>query len=209
MSIHDQSHIDTLLERYLSLIDEYSQLREDLSRLQRGMFQDIARANFSAERGVRYGPDQYDDRMQISRKLDIQVDEGQVPTFTIATISEEAEEEDEQDKAEKDKSTTEEDKSNDEKGVKGKEDEKKKPKLIKDPIRWYGLFAPPALRSAQTNAVQAVQDVIPRLVTVNAEMLDVEIQVRRARKKRAKAEAADKKQQSTTEKTDSVEVEAS
>ena len=55
MSIPGQSHIDTLLERYLGLIDEYSQLREDLSRLQRGMFQDIARANFSAERGVRYG----------------------------------------------------------------------------------------------------------------------------------------------------------
>lgn len=208
MSIPDQSHIDTLLERYLGLIDEYSQLREDLSRLQRGMFQDIARANFSAERGVRYGQDQYDDRMQASRKLDIKVDSEEVPTFTMASVPEE---EDQQDT-----STTKEDESKNEKDEKDEKHEKeedaakKNPKLLKDPIRWYGLFAPPALRSAQANAVQAVQDIIPRLVSVNAEMLDVEIQVRRARKKRAKADAADKKQQqSSSEKTNSVEAEAS
>ena len=51
--------IDALLERYLSLLDEYTTLRAQLARLQTSMFQHLARANFSAERGLRYGPDFY------------------------------------------------------------------------------------------------------------------------------------------------------
>ncbi|KAI3336723.1 hypothetical protein HD806DRAFT_15819 [Xylariaceae sp. AK1471] len=67
----DQDHIDGLLERYLHLLHEYTSLREELTALQTGMYQNIARANFAAERGVRFGQDYYDDRMQASRRLAI------------------------------------------------------------------------------------------------------------------------------------------
>jgi hypothetical protein len=65
----DQNHIDGLLERYLYLLHEYTCLREALTALQTGIYQNIARANFSAERGVRFGQDYYDDRMQASRRV--------------------------------------------------------------------------------------------------------------------------------------------
>ncbi|KAI0408792.1 hypothetical protein F4802DRAFT_594194 [Xylaria palmicola] len=65
----DQDHIDALLERYLHLLHEYTSLREELTALQTGIYQNIARANFAAERGLRFGRDYYDDRMQASRRL--------------------------------------------------------------------------------------------------------------------------------------------
>ncbi|KAI0862620.1 hypothetical protein F4860DRAFT_471217 [Xylaria cubensis] len=67
----DQDHIDSLLERYLHLLHEYTSLRDELATLQMGMYQNIARANFAAERGLRFGQDYYDDRMQASRRLAI------------------------------------------------------------------------------------------------------------------------------------------
>ena len=146
------SDIDALLERYLARLDTYTSLQQELSRLQASMYSDIARANFSAERGFRYGRDSYDERMQANSRLTIH---GQVPVFTVD--------------------------ASDEGDAKGKRH---------DPLRWFGILTPPALRSAQTAAIEAVQDVIPKLASVDAEMKSLEIEVRRARKKRAKAETA-------------------
>lgn len=67
----DQDHIDGLLERYLHLLHDYTSLREELAALQTAMYQNVARANFAAERGLRYGQDYYDERMQASRRLAI------------------------------------------------------------------------------------------------------------------------------------------
>lgn len=211
MSESDQNRIDDLLERYLGLVDEYTRLRDDLSRLQRSMFQDVARANFSAERGVRYGQDQYDERMQASRKLDIGAQgPNSLPLFTVAPVpKEENEAMVDGEKEDKEDKEANEDANNDANDSQEKEASKKNAKTVKDPLRWYGLFAPPALRSAQTTAIQTVEDTIPRLVTVNAEMLEVEIQIRRAKKKRAKAEATGKKQQSNSENMTAVGVDAS
>ncbi|KAI8715549.1 hypothetical protein NCS52_01062900 [Fusarium sp. LHS14.1] len=183
-----QQHIDALFERYLGLLDEYTQLRKSLSQLQSNVYQNIARANFAGERGMRYGQDHYDERMQAIRLLDIEVDDKEIPSFSIidAPIEEPEKEEgattggnggESEEKTEKDST---------------KESTQKKPKKNKNPLHWYGIFAPMPLRTAQTQSVQAVENIIPRLVSVNAEMLNVEIEVRRARKRRAKAEAAAK-----------------
>ncbi|KAK2004922.1 hypothetical protein LX36DRAFT_239116 [Colletotrichum falcatum] len=213
----ETGHVDGLLERYLVLLDEYTVLRERLGKAQAGMYQNIARANFSAERGIRYGPDYYDERMRASRVLEISADGRGVPRFqikpadavtpsTTADMEVEAETREAQgqkvegqapggaDEAPRDESET---TSVD--GVKGEtqaeEDEKttKHRKKSNDPLRWFGILAPLPLRQAQTLSIQAVQDIIPRLASVDAEMKDVEIEVRRARKRRAKAEAALKK----------------
>jgi hypothetical protein len=64
--------IDALLAHYLTLLDEYTTLRASLNTLQAGVYQSLARANFSAERGVRhYGQDYYDERTQASRRVHI------------------------------------------------------------------------------------------------------------------------------------------
>lgn len=187
----EQQHIDELLERYLGLLNEYTVLRQSLSQLQSGVYQNIARANFSGERGMRYGQDHYDERMQAARRLAIGVDDKLQPIFTVVDA---LVEEPEEPKNEISEETEKQSDGNDEKPALK---EKKKNKN-KNPLHWFGLFAPMPLRTAQTQSIQAVEDVIPRLVSVNAEMLSLEIEVRRARKRRAKAEAAAKKGEATT-----------
>jgi len=182
----DSDRIDSLLERYLSLLDEYTTLRESLSKTQTTLYQNLARANFSAERGVRYGPDYYDDRMQASRTLSVSTsdDNSGRPRFDIVQSPEEKEEE----ASKSDEPTT-----------------KSQQSKSRDPLRWFGILAPMPLRQAQAQAVIAVETVIPRLVTVDAEMKELEIQIRRARKKRAKAEAAKDKVTETTSQSPAVE----
>lgn len=209
----EQQHIDSLLERYLSLIDEYSRLREELTKLQTGVYQNIARANFTGERGMRYGQDHYDERMRALRVLDIELAEDNVPNFTIKNMNhpvdgatgddkkqEEAEKrndslkEEETEKEETADITNAQEKPADsaeeQQTDQEKKDEEKAKKPIHNPLHWFGLLAPQPLRTAQTLSIQAVQEAIPRLVSVNAEMEHVEIEIRRAKKKRAKAMAA-------------------
>lgn len=171
----DISTIDALLERYLVLLDEYTTLRAELSRLQASAFQHLARANFSAERGVRYGADFFDERMQAVRTVAIEGPAGS--TFRVVKAVDEAPAEPEaQREAAGEQVST--------------EKKKKTPKPGADPLRWFGVLTPSALRQTQACAVEAVEGVVSRLVTVDAEMRSLEIEVRRARKKRAKAEAA-------------------
>ncbi|KAM3559414.1 hypothetical protein MY1884_003485 [Beauveria asiatica] len=177
--------IDELLERYLGLLDQHATLRASLAATQRDTFQSLARANFSAPRGARYGPDQYDARMQASRRVVITVEEESgPPTFTVTDDAvrsgggEEA-------KEEKD-------------NVAGKGVAAAAAAAAaagrNDPIRWFGVLVPQALRDAQRHARTAVQDVIPRLASVEAEMAHVEVEVRRARKRRAKARGGGQEQ---------------
>jgi hypothetical protein len=192
----DSDAVDILLERYLHLLHEYTTLREQLNALQRGIYQNIARANFAAERGLRFGRDHYDDRMQASRLLAVTTGEKGSLDFSIGyesaadTVAESSE-------ADQDLGHGEEEHKDarDEKAV---EQPIRKPH--RDPLKWFGLITPSTLRQAQTQSVQAVEDIIPRLVSINIQMTEVEIEVRRARKKRTKAETAAAKnaQENTT-----------
>ncbi|KAL2155964.1 hypothetical protein VTH82DRAFT_707 [Thermothelomyces myriococcoides] len=76
----------------------------------------------------------------------------------------------------------------------GDEETKKKPKQRPiDPLRWFGILTPLPLRQAQSHSIKVVEEIIPRLATLNAEMAEVELEVRRARKRRAKAAKAEEK----------------
>ncbi|KAK3322482.1 hypothetical protein B0H66DRAFT_205543 [Apodospora peruviana] len=197
--------IDTLLERYLTLLDEYTRLRARLNGLQSGIYQNLARANFSAQRGVRYGQDHYDDRMQAARRVQITQSSpsaGHHVIFDMIKVTaDESEEnddknntkkEDQQEEQDEKKSaaaaTTKDDNNHD---GSGKPSPPPKKRNNHDPLRWFGLLSPQPLRLAQAQAVQAVEEIIPRLASLSAAMADVELQVRRARKKRSKAEKVD------------------
>ncbi|KHO00808.1 uncharacterized protein MAM_01586 [Metarhizium album ARSEF 1941] len=198
-----QDDIDQLLERYLALLDEYSKLRKELSQLQADVYHDIARANFSGERGLRYGQDQYDERMRASRRVGIAVTENGLPGFTVTTttckepppIAETGRGVQEKQAAENAYGAADNDEpveSPDAEGAEEAKDERGQAggTKIDDPLRWFGILTPMPLRAAQRHAIRAVEDVVPRLASVNAEMRHVEVEVRRARKRRAKAEAA-------------------
>jgi hypothetical protein len=51
-----------------------------------------------------------------------------------------------------------------------------------DPIRWYGVLVPPALRAAQSQFISAVEGPIPRVANLSKEMRILEIEVGRTRK---------------------------
>ncbi|CAG9944592.1 unnamed protein product [Clonostachys rosea f. rosea IK726] len=204
-----QKRIDSLLESYLEFLDEYTRLRAQLSKLQAGVYQNIARANFSAERGLRYGQDQYDERMQASRLLRISAgDDGEddsAPSFHVEKFNSSATETPPATEPDRPSSGEEEQESDDDAPQERKEerdensaeqeDKEEKPAgeeaatstVRKDPLFWFGLLAPMPLRNAQSLAIEAMEQIIPRLVTVNAEMLRLEIEVGRARKRRTKS----------------------
>ncbi|CAI7630388.1 unnamed protein product [Penicillium viridicatum] len=63
--------LDTLLERYLHLLDRQQKLHSSLAKQLSSGFFALAQANFSSP-GRRYGPDYYDGRMKATRKISIQ-----------------------------------------------------------------------------------------------------------------------------------------
>ncbi|KAK7717619.1 hypothetical protein SLS64_003114 [Diaporthe eres] len=192
----DPDTIDALLERYLALLDEYTTLRARLSQLQTGMFQHLARANFSAERGMRYGPDFYDERMQALRRVSIST-EGGLPIFTVSHSSrargDDGDGDDDPSRQNPPSDPTPPAEGEAAAAAEGEAGPKKQ--NARDPLRWFGVLTPLSLRQTQACAAEAVEQVVPRLASLSAEMQDLEIQVRRARKKRAKERAAAMRQQ--------------
>jgi len=59
---------------------------------------------------------------------------------------------------------------------------KKTSKKTQDPLRWFGILVPPALRSAQQTFVSAVEESIPRLATIARDLRNQEIEIGRVRK---------------------------
>lgn len=204
--------IDALLERYLTLLDTYTQLRASLNTLQAAMYQHLARANFSADRGIRYyGQDYYDERTQATRRISIVASNEDIttPVFTVRGPEPEPEPEpvteaentdDGSEKEQDPKEETEKDSSSQPTTTTPttKRTDEKKPNST-DPLRWFGILTPLPLRQAQSSAINAVEDIIPELASVSAEMALVELEVRRARKRRAKAERGEEKKKRVAE----------
>ncbi|KAK9775018.1 hypothetical protein AB5N19_12570 [Seiridium cardinale] len=188
------NEIDALLERYLQLLHEYTTLRTELSNLQTGIYQNIARANFSAERGMRYGPDFYDERMQATRRIKVATSNGDNLSLKVASTEETTEPLGASSDAPKSEGREIDHSDVDDRLEETEMKTNQRPKR-KDPLQWFGLLTPLPLRQAQGQSIRAVEQVIPRLISINVEMQQVEIEVRRARKKRAKAEAVAKKHQ--------------
>ena len=54
---------------------------------------------------------------------------------------------------------------------------------ISDPLNWFGILVPPALRASQTSFKHAVTESILVLANLSNEMKSMEIRIRRMRKK--------------------------
>lgn len=166
------------------------------------VYHSLARANFSAERGIRYGLDFYDERMQATKVLDIEISEDGLPSLALVDLNTAASEaattkgtetEDIAEKLEQTKLEADEQggANNTPDGDHDFEDkstsEQPEPPKSKDPLRWFGILSPPALRQAQRSASKLVEIAV-KLSSIDAEMKGVEIEIRRARKKKTKSE---------------------
>ena len=57
---------------------------------------------------------------------------------------------------------------------------------LSDPLRWFGILVPPALREAQIEFANGLENVLP-LCNLNLEMEELEIEIRRVRKRLGKS----------------------
>lgn len=57
-----------------------------------------------------------------------------------------------------------------------------------DPLNWFGILVPSALRRTQSSFKTVAEEIVPRIATVDREMRQVEIEVRRVRKKMLQTE---------------------
>jgi hypothetical protein len=66
-----------------------------------------------------------------------------------------------------------------------KEQDKQAQKLV-DPLRWFGILVPPALRSAQSSFIAVVEGPIPRLAGLGRDLRNQEIEIGRVKKQMKK-----------------------
>ncbi|KAL5384103.1 hypothetical protein DPSP01_005576 [Paraphaeosphaeria sporulosa] len=182
--------LDDLLERYLHTLDAYQKAQQQLTKHLSSGYLSLAQANFNNNAHTRYGQDYFDERMQASRKFVICEDEG---TTTISVASQNAE--DPTDKTKDTSSpadssaTAREAEEVPEADAQGPFEEKTnsavpetKKTPTNDPLRWFGVLVPPALRSAQASFVTAVEGPVTELSNLLRELRQQEIEIGRVRK---------------------------
>jgi len=60
--------------------------------------------------------------------------------------------------------------------------EKSSTNILSDPLHWFGILVPPALREAQIEFAHGLENVLS-LCNLNLEMEQLEIEIRRVRKR--------------------------
>ncbi|KAL8853445.1 MAG: hypothetical protein Q9221_001762 [Calogaya cf. arnoldii] len=176
--------LDDLLGRYLGLVHRYTFLHQSMAKELASGFFSLARANFSNHNRVRYGQDLYDDRMQALTMFDINpsTDESSnsadIERLLQGTISVTTTQQVNRDLESK-RSVVDED------ATEAPADPD--PKLsISDPLNWFGILVPPALRASQRSFRNATTETIPLLANLSNEMKSIEIEIRRTRKRISK-----------------------
>ncbi|KAK5006360.1 hypothetical protein LTR16_006148 [Cryomyces antarcticus] len=202
--------LDSLWEKYLLLLDQYQsaqqQLAQHLSSLRQGHLS-LARANFSSPSRIRYGQDYYDERMQASRRVTVGSTDDSIHKISIASRdgvsavypagkSTGKYEEPRQEPTPPATPQTAPDPEPEVKLSKPSETDehtKKNPESeTRDPLNWYGILVPPALRAAQADFISTVERPVPELVNTAQQMSTVEVEIKRVRKELKKGEKAGK-----------------
>lgn len=193
--------LDFLLEQYLDLLDQYTKLREDLSKTFSAGFFSLAQAQRSSTLGAgrRYGEECYDERMKAQRKIVWEQDEDseglrcKIEKMPKQDDSKSQKQPSEQTRTEQSKGEKVDEKSAERvDGIEEKEQptmtEKprkdarpKQDPATRDPLTWFGILVPPALRQTQTQFVNAASDQIPSLLWVISRLSSSEEQIWKVR----------------------------
>ncbi|CUS15449.1 unnamed protein product [Tuber aestivum] len=155
-------HLDQLYLTYLDTVDTYQSLRTSLATHFSAGFLTLAQANFnSTSGGRRYGADFYDERMTAIRGVEVG---GGV--FECRLLQPEAKE----GEGEQREETKDTDREGSELNTVEKPKEQTPTIDPRDPIRWFGILVPPALRQAQSEFTLSVQTIIPQLTTTASKL---------------------------------------
>ncbi|KAF2184836.1 hypothetical protein K469DRAFT_727048 [Zopfia rhizophila CBS 207.26] len=186
------SKLDELLEQYLNTLDLYQKAQQQLTSSLSSGFLSLAQANFNNQSHSRYGQDYYDKRMQACRKAVI-TDEDSKVTFALSTLDSGPRQSEHEAPAHSPKEPSIISTTSGTPAVEGLEVNNASSgdsKTRSDPLRWFGILVPPALRTAQSSFVSAVEGPIPHLVFLMKELRKLEVDIGRLRKQLKKMQNA-------------------
>ncbi|KAJ9607921.1 hypothetical protein H2200_008000 [Cladophialophora chaetospira] len=211
------SRLDALLIEYLSLLDTYTLLREQLSKHFASGFFALAQANRNANStlgaGRRYGEEGYDERMKAGRILSIARSRRSYTGEGVQKAELEIEgEEKKQEEGPQDQSShiAEADGTGSVHAEADKQEDSAmytyslgpSPTSTKDPLKWYGILIPPALRTCQTHFTSAVSSSIPELLNTTSKMRRVEEDIWNLRRELGVMDEYTVSEQATTKSAD-------
>ncbi|KAL1797037.1 hypothetical protein ACET3X_005577 [Alternaria dauci] len=196
--------LDEKLEHYLHTLHEYQEVMQQLSKELSSGYMSLAQANFhNSSSAIRYGQDCYDERMQALRKVHIaehgcaKIDRPHFSIYSPFTTTQDPDSENPTNPSEQASeaqgpdlpkpkeddadSTPDADSQPPQDSKKAKEQTKSTEKPA-DPLRWFGILVPPALRTAQSTFISAVEGPIPQLATILKDLRTQEIEIGRIRK---------------------------
>ncbi|KIX92210.1 uncharacterized protein Z520_12091 [Fonsecaea multimorphosa CBS 102226] len=197
--------LDALLVSYLTILDTYTNLRAQLSRDLSGGFFALAQANRNANStlgvGRRYGEEGFDERMKAAKVVKIQ--ETGNTRLPESYNEKEQEEVEEHAPVQKNGCETGNGKSGDERtAAQGNKEDMEKPtgdseeyiqqsatapycfsvsslasNLTKDPLKWYGILIPTALRTCQSHFATTISSTIPEILNTTSAMRGLEEEI--------------------------------
>ncbi|KAL8952208.1 MAG: hypothetical protein Q9222_001863 [Ikaeria aurantiellina] len=178
VAVQSKPHLDSSLHMKDSLKRSLDDLLENSTA-----FFGMMRANFTNPNRIRYGQDFYDARMQASTTFDVHSSlknstelELLLHSLRVTTTLEKSE------------MTARVPEFEDEDGEESLARSTRKAKSTstvpaQDPLRWFGILVPAALKASQASFRKTVTGTIPDLANVSNEMKQLEIEIRRTRKK--------------------------
>ncbi|KAJ6032325.1 hypothetical protein N7540_003057 [Penicillium herquei] len=198
--------LDTLLERYLHLLDRQQQMQSELAKEMSSGFLSLAHANYLCPPGRRYGADYYDERMKTNQRISIreapendEVEYQFLLDYTTQHLPDKSTEtrlESPTSKVPQNEAVAQIelhtpgndcDPPVDNLNVPKSSLEEKKdpPKKFQsdDPIYWYGVLVPSSLRTAQKAFTEGIRLQVPELAAVTVEMRALEQKIRHLRTK--------------------------
>lgn len=214
------NRLDSLWTTYLTHLDAYVTSQTALQQNLRAGFLSLARANFNARNGRRYGKDWYHERAVAGTRFEVAVEGGSgrvgVDVVEWKGEGEEAEAggreageevvvqmpsppatpDPEDDSILSEKSTMNDDAEKESGDPNLNDDEvegtTQKPPLEATPLQWFGILVPRELRQAQTSFSSAVRDSVAPAVNAAKGLRETEVEIRKLRKDIRKAEKASK-----------------
>jgi hypothetical protein len=204
--LHD--HLDSLWTAYLNYLDAYASAQKLLQKHMSAGFLSLARANFNSRDHIRrYGRDYYHEHAIATRRAIISVDNAtSKPSLEIAQWSPSATESEIDSEAPVEVEKTgenEEDvkqlpsppgtpeaephQSDSDQDTTPSEKETRVP-LPSDPLKWFGILVPQALRSSQASFCAAVDEAVADAANAAKGTRSTEAEIRKLRKEIRRAE---------------------
>ncbi|KZF19290.1 hypothetical protein L228DRAFT_286137 [Xylona heveae TC161] len=175
--------LDELLIRYLNLLDQYQAVQAELAQQLSSGYLSLAQANSSTQHNIRYGQDYYDARMQALRTVSVKNEAQETSKFKVIKSSEYSGVDVRKSEPEKTRSSLElAGDGNESREEKEKETESRPKTKSNDPLRWFGILVPPALRAAQGHFARAVDASVPEMVNIIREIESLETEIQSVRK---------------------------